>query len=363
MQIVAARCFRVDACIRGSQPNAAESAHAFLNIVPRPRSPGQKRRRYILLRAFPLPCDRQSIARHQGAAALRAINLDQGLGKQFLFRAAWHRSNPQPTRRPPWSSSMVATSSPLIAGLTRLIRALTFMRIAKQKPRDIKRVDAQVLDDEALAFRQIGLAGKHVIGRAEGNAAPERLADRRLRSSNGFHALHGRLPAEILMHHQWHAWLSRTPRPWPLHRPMLAQTAFGKSRLTHGLQQVQPKAGALPQWWRYRRNPVFLRPASSAASCNATAIANWSPAIFNRSAATVADRDDLRALHIAPAVQMVDGKKSAANQCTAQHQVILRIDAVISSGSNTRFQSSRISTGLPNWMALLQASENTPAVP
>ena len=37
--------------------------------------------------------------------------------------------------------------------------------------------------------------------------------------------------------------------------------------------------------------------------------------------------------------------------------VILLIEAAISSGSKTRFQSSRISMGLPNWMALLQASD------
>ena len=35
--------------------------------------------------------------------------------------------------------------------------------------------------------------------------------------------------------------------------------------------------------------------------------------------------------------------------------------SAISCGSKTRFQSSRISTGLPNSIALLQASEKTPS--
>ena len=41
-------------------------------------------------------------------------------------------------------------------------------------------------------------------------------------------------------------------------------------------------------------------------------------------------------------------------------QVIRRIEAAISSGSKTFFQSGCMSCGLPNWIALLQASENTP---
>lgn len=43
-------------------------------------------------------------------------------------------------------------------------------------------------------------------------------------------------------------------------------------------------------------------------------------------------------------------------------QVIRRMLAAISSGSKTRFQSSRIRTGTPNSIALLQASENWPSI-
>ena len=52
----------------------------------------------------------------------------------------------------------------------------------------------------------------------------------------------------------------------------------------------------------------------------------------------------------------------SGGRCPPENQVMRWMLAAISAGSNTRFQSSFISTGLPNSMALLQASENTPGV-
>ena len=73
---------------------------------------------------------------------------------------------------------MVATSSPLIAGLTRRVRAVAAGDVAEQKSRNVENMDAEIFDDETLAFREIGLAAENVKGRAKRHPAPEGLADR-----------------------------------------------------------------------------------------------------------------------------------------------------------------------------------------
>ena len=124
---------------------------------------------------------------------------------------------------------MVATSSPLIAGLTRCVRARERRHVAEQEAGDVEDMDAEVLDDEALALGEIGLAGEHVIAGAEGNAAPERRRrSRRLsstvRSPPGSAFASGNSHAPSAARRP-----CGRPRPWPWHPPASARKASGRS--------------------------------------------------------------------------------------------------------------------------------------
>ncbi len=68
-------------------------------------------------------------------------------------------------------------------------------------------------------------------------------------------------------------------------------------------------------------------------------------------------------------MQVIYGEEPAPDQRTAKLRHAARplrysrMLSAISRSSKTFFQSSRMSMGLPNWIALLQASEKTPAAP
>ena len=61
-------------------------------------------------------------------------------------------------------------------------------------------------------FGEIGLAAEDIVGRAEGDAAPERRADLAALDHRG-NGPDRALPAKILMHHQRRRRRSRRPRP------------------------------------------------------------------------------------------------------------------------------------------------------
>ncbi len=69
--------------------------------------------------------------------------------------------------------------------LTRLIRALTFVRIAEEKRATSSAWMPRSFDDEAFALGQIGLPRKEVIGRAEETRPRRPRRSRRFAGSPG----------------------------------------------------------------------------------------------------------------------------------------------------------------------------------
>src|SRR4051812_48097468 len=121
--------------------------------------------------------DHELVALIEAQAPGRAVNLDQRLGERLdrqprRVAAIDNRSD---------ATDVVEQYRRHVFAADRRIDAARARGdggdVAKQEARDVEDMDAQILDDETLAFRQIGLAAENIVSRAKGNPAPERRAD------------------------------------------------------------------------------------------------------------------------------------------------------------------------------------------
>ncbi len=200
-QIIRPVGFRRCASLEAVEEMPAGTIRPFLADVPRPRGPGAKRRRYILLPDKIVAGHAHLAAGADDDRAAVPLDLDQCFG-EGIGNALGHIGTLDNAHR---AAFMAQHHGGRVLAGDSLLAALRFAgnagHLAHQIAGDIEHMHAYIRDGELRFGPEIGLRLEHVEGDAEADPRPIRRTDRTA-VDHAAHLPHRVGEAEVLMHRE-----------------------------------------------------------------------------------------------------------------------------------------------------------------